>query len=163
MWPTDLRLDIIEADMSTLDFQALVLDNKAPVGRVQCPPGIENHNLGKLVQTLRKSKSVSRYDTGQACPSRVGRSQLPVLGGRPRSRIRAPSSRVLFWHRLARVYTVLYYLPLNSRRPLCSTRNKRPSCRQTTALRLISRAKPSYCREKIPAVTRRMALRLWVS
>ena len=161
MWPTDLRLEIIEAEMSSLDFQALLHNNKAPVGRLQSPPGIENYNFGELIKTLRKGKSVSRYDSGQACPSRIGRSRFPVLGGRPRSRTKALASRASFWHRLAKVYSALFYPPLNSRRPFCSTRNKRPSCQQTAALRLIFRAKTwSCCREKISAVKSRMASRI---
>lgn len=158
-WPTALRLEIIEAGMSSLDVQALV--HKAPVGRLQCRPGVDDHNFGELIKTLRKGKSVSRHDSSQACPSRIGRSQLPVLGVRPRSRTRALPSRASFWHRLTRVYCVLYYPPLNSRRPVCSTRNKRPRCRRSAALRLIFRTKTwSRCREKISAVTRRMTSRL---
>jgi hypothetical protein len=66
MWPTALRLDIIEAGMSCLGFQALVHKNKAPVVRVQCQPGMDNHDFGELVKTLRKSKCVGRHDSGQS-------------------------------------------------------------------------------------------------
>ena len=120
-WPTALRLEIIETGMSILKFQALIQDNKAAVARVQCRPEMDNHNLDELIETLRKGKCVSRHDSGQSLSLT---SQLPVLGGRPRSRTKALKSWVLFCHHFSSVYFVLYYPPLNSRRRLYSTRTR---------------------------------------
>lgn len=60
-WPTTLRLEIIEAGMSTLDIQGWIQRRKAPIARVQCPPGTNNHHFGELITTLRKGKCVSRH------------------------------------------------------------------------------------------------------
>jgi hypothetical protein len=55
----NLRLEIVEAGMSTFDMQARIQKHKAAVTRFQCVPGIDNQHLGELVKTLREGKRVS--------------------------------------------------------------------------------------------------------
>jgi hypothetical protein len=58
-WPTSLRLEIVEAGMSTLNVQARMQKHKTAVARFQCPPGIVNQHFGELVETLREGNRVS--------------------------------------------------------------------------------------------------------
>ena len=59
-WPPHLRLEIIATGVHTLGIQAWLLQHRAPVARIQCAPGMDNHDLGELINTLREHKSVGR-------------------------------------------------------------------------------------------------------
>ena len=119
MWPTYLRLETIATGLRTLDIQAWLLENSAPVARIQCAPDTDSHDFDELIESLRERKSVRRRGIHRDCLSRIGRSRL--CDGRPEKK--APSA-ALFWRRFMGPYSVRHSSPLtylSFRWPHCSS------------------------------------------
>jgi len=59
MWPTCLRLEILDIGICTVDIQTWIHKNHAPVVRIKSVPGMDVGDFDELVKSLRNRGAVS--------------------------------------------------------------------------------------------------------
>jgi hypothetical protein len=57
-WPSDLSLEIVEAEINTVEIQRWIHKQRASVARIKRLPGMENDSFDELVRSLRNCGGV---------------------------------------------------------------------------------------------------------
>ena len=68
MWPTCLRLEILDIGICTMDIQTWIHENHAPVVRIKSVPGMDVGDFDELVKSLRNRGAVSLKESPLVYP-----------------------------------------------------------------------------------------------